>query len=130
MAKIQREEKEKETRIQLDKEKEKSRKIEEKKKRKEELIQKFSQEPLDSGDITKLSIRLPSGKRIVRKFQVSSSVRTVYEFVETQELDPLSLDAEFVLVTTFPRVVLQDLDTDLKSCGLSPTGSLIVEEKL
>jgi FAS-associated factor 2 len=130
LAKIQKEEEEKQVRIQLEKEKEKSRKIEEKKKRKQDLMKKFEQEPSDSKDVTKLSIRLPSGQRIVRKFEVSSSINTVYEFVETQELAPLSLGAEFVLVKTFPRVVLQDLETDLESCGLLPTGSLIVEEKL
>ena len=95
------------------------------------MIHNLPQEPEDSKDnITKLSIRLPSGIRIIRRFQVSSTIRSVYEFVETLELEPLTIESDFLLVKTFPRVVLQDLDSTLESVGLLPTGSLIVEEKL
>ena len=95
------------------------------------MIHNLSQEPEDSKEnITKLSIRLPSGIRIIRRFQVSSTIRSVYEFVETLELEPLTIESDFLLVKTFPRVVLQDLDSTLESVGLLPTGSLIVEEKL
>lgn len=105
--------------------------MEEKKKRRQELIKNLPQEPQDSKEnITKLSIRLPSGQRIVRRFEVTSTIRQLYEFVETQELTPLSIECDFVLVKTFPRVILQDLDSTLESCRLLPTGSLIVEEKI
>ena len=88
------------------------------------------EEPKDADNISKLSIRLPSGQRLVRVFRATSFVREVYEFAEAQDLTPLPLESDFVLVKPFPRVILEDLDICLKSCGLFPNASLIVEEKL
>ncbi|KAJ3151654.1 FAS-associated factor 2 [Geranomyces michiganensis] len=80
--------------------------------------------------LANLSIRLPSGARVLRRFHVSDQLRRVYEFVETRELDPLDAEADFVLAGMYPRRVYADLDRTLAEEGLAPSASLVVEEKI
>ncbi|KAJ3142162.1 FAS-associated factor 2 [Geranomyces variabilis] len=86
--------------------------------------------PSSSATIANLSIRLPSGKRVLRRFHASDPLQRVYEFVETRELDPLDAEAEFCLVGMYPRRVYADLERTLAEEGLVPSASLVVEEKI
>ncbi|KAJ3171931.1 FAS-associated factor 2 [Geranomyces variabilis] len=86
--------------------------------------------PSSASTIANLSIRLPSGNRVLRRFHASDALQRVYEFVETRELDPLDAEADFCLVGMYPRRVYADLDRTLAEEGLVPSASLVVEEKI
>ncbi|KAI8826020.1 thioredoxin-like protein [Fimicolochytrium jonesii] len=101
--------------------------LERRKRRREELLANLPTEPAaDAPNITKLSIRLPSGDRVIRRFDADDLVSKLYEFVETRDLEPL--EGEFLVVGTFPREVYDDLEKSLKEVGLVPSASLVVEE--
>lgn len=96
-------------------------------KRKATLLASLPPEtPTTHPNITKLSIRLPSGDRVIRRFNADDLVERLYEFVETRELDPL--EGEFLVVGTFPRTVYEDRGKTLREVGLCPSASLVVEE--
>ena len=94
-------------------------------------------------EITRISIRLPTGDRIVRKFASSTGLEELYAFVECHELlqsgdsttqasKPEGYDHhyKFNLVSPMPRTVY-----DLESGGLlgeriGRSGNLIVEPVL
>ena len=93
-------------------------------------------------EVTRISLRMPSGKRVVRRFRADADMEELYAFVECFEVisaetefsekpveEPVGFDHayEFVLVSPMPRVVY-----DLKSGGtvgesLGRSGNLIVE---
>ncbi|KAJ3412089.1 FAS-associated factor 2 [Chytridiales sp. JEL 0842] len=105
-------------------------KIEARKNRKVELRNSMVAEPaLEEEGITKLSIRLPSGERILRRFKETDKLELLYNFVESHDLSPLDLEADFVIVNTYPRKVLVDQSLTLKEAGLCPSASIVVEEK-
>ena len=94
-------------------------------------------------EITRISIRMPTGDRIVRKFATSTSLEELYAFVECHELvqnggsttqasEPEGYDHhyKFNLVSPMPRMVY-----DLESGGslgerIGRSGNLIVEPVL
>jgi len=103
--------------------------------------QQIPREPgTDVKEITRISIRLPSGNRIVRKFASSTKLEDLYAFVECHELSQggaLTAQAtkpqdyehqyKFNLVSPMPRMVY-----DLGSGGtvgdrIGRSGNLIVE---
>jgi FAS-associated factor 2 len=86
--------------------------------------------PATESGLTKLSLRLPSGERLIRRFRTSDTVKNLYDFVETRDLTPLPIESDFVLVNTFPRKIYKDMSQTLQESGLAPNASLIVEEKL
>ena len=92
---------------------------------------------------TRISIRMPSGERIVRKFLSSASIEELYAFVECRDLvqsdsleqDPAqpqnySHEYKFRLVSSLPRAVY-DLDTG-GTIGdrIGHSGNLLVEYSL
>ncbi|KAI9034634.1 ubiquitin-related domain-containing protein, partial [Hyaloraphidium curvatum] len=84
-------------------------------------------EPTGPGT-TKLSVKLPSGARVVRRFEDGEKIETVYDFVLSQDLDPIPLESDFVLVGTYPRREFTDMAATLKDVGLVPNGAVLVEE--
>ena len=99
--------------------------------RRKAIRESMKEEPAatESG-LTKLSLRLPSGSRLIRRFHSSDVIQSVYDFVDIQDLAPLPAEAEFVLVNTYPRKIYSQMDQSLEEAGLVPTASLIVEERL
>ncbi|KAI8913512.1 thioredoxin-like protein, partial [Gorgonomyces haynaldii] len=93
--------------------------------RKEALARNLEQEPT-TGDICKISIRLPSGERLIRKFRADDAVSKLYDFVESKDLSPLDLMAEIVIVNTYPRKEIPR-ETRFKDCGLYPNASVVVD---
>ncbi|KAJ3014820.1 FAS-associated factor 2 [Thoreauomyces humboldtii] len=98
--------------------------------RKQHLISTLASEPPKSATTTALSIRLPSGDRVVRRFEGDDTVERVREFVETQDLEGLDGGEDFVIVGMYPRKVYADGTRTLREVGLCPSGSLVVEEKI
>ena len=93
----------------------------------------------DTKEVSRVSIRLPSGERIVRKFKASASLEELYAFVECHDI--LSVDGpidasqpesyqhtfKFRLVSPMPRAVynIEQGGTIGETVGRS--GNLIVE---
>ncbi len=112
------EEKEKE-RIERDKQ--------EKIQRREYLKENLVPEPVD-GKIAKMSIRLPNGDRYIRKFDANAPLQQLYDFVESNDLQPIDILAEIVVVNTYPRREYRDKTISFEDAGLYPNASVIVEE--
>ncbi|KAJ3214026.1 hypothetical protein HDU67_002170 [Dinochytrium kinnereticum] len=109
---------------------ERENKIDAKKRRKEELRMNLAPEPpLTVKEVAKISLRLPSGERVIRRFLADEKLEILYNFIESLDLSPLSIEADIVAVNTYPRKVLLDLSQTLREAGLYPNASLIVEEK-
>ena len=104
--------------------------------------QSISAEPgADIKDATRLSIRMPSGDRIIRKFSPETAIEELYAFVECHDIlspgtetestskPPAGYDHKykFNLVSPMPRVVY-DLNAGGKvSESIGRSGNLIVE---
>ncbi|PRT54681.1 Plant UBX domain-containing protein 10 [Wickerhamiella sorbophila] len=94
----------------------------------------FLKEP--TGETTRVSLRLASGERVVRKFSSTDTIRTIYEFVLSFGATPEDTDAdafiprfEFELVCPMPRKLIPLSDNLVsEEPSIWPTGSLIVEE--
>lgn len=70
-------------------------------------------------------MRMPTGERKERRFQNSTKVSAIYDYVDSLGI----LDAvKYNLVTNFPRVVYgpEKRDQTLKEAGLHPHASLFV----
>ncbi|KAL7486726.1 hypothetical protein ACHAW6_012320 [Cyclotella cf. meneghiniana] len=70
-------------------------------------------------DAARIQIRMPDGKRLVRKFRGEDSVKVIYAFVaqsnpEAKEGKPFELKAKFP-----PQDLLPSIDESISSCGLS-----------
>ncbi|KAJ2802712.1 UBX domain-containing protein 10 [Coemansia guatemalensis] len=105
------------------------------------------------GSFGTLSLRLEDGARIVQKFRADTTLRQVFDFIETREAareweaskttpfgddphlvqppDGYEHSYEFSLVSQFPRVIFDDKDAilgdALSAKGLWPSAALIVE---
>ncbi|KAJ3033770.1 FAS-associated factor 2 [Rhizophlyctis rosea] len=113
------------------KERERVERREAKAKRKETLRETLPPEPdATEPELAKLAIRLPSGERLARRFRAADLVQLLYDFIETHDLSPLDLEAEFEVVNTYPRKVIRDMGKSLREVGLSPSASVIVEERV
>jgi len=72
-------------------------------------------EPTSGTDVARVQIRLPNGKRLVRKFGGSRPVKIIYAFVAQQ-----NLDAAFELKAKFPpQDLFASVDDSISSCGLN-----------
>ncbi|KAI9103274.1 hypothetical protein DFS34DRAFT_646659 [Phlyctochytrium arcticum] len=102
-----------------------------KRQQKQSLIDSLpSEPPASASDLAKLSLRLPSGERLIRRFLADDTMQVVYNFVQTRDLDPLDLLAEISVVNTYPRKEYLDMTQTLRDAGLVPNASLIVEERI
>lgn len=67
----------------------------------------------------RIQIRMPDGKRTVRKFDPSQPVKTIYAFIAQTNEDTKG-GKEFVLMAGFPpKDLLEDLDNTIDTCKLS-----------
>jgi hypothetical protein len=90
-------------------------------------MMKENMRPEPTGLSTRISIRLPSGKRLIRSFLPTDSVQFLYDFVEAQDLSPFDLDVDFCIYNTFPRKLISP-ELNFKEAGLV-NASVIIEEK-
>lgn len=92
------------------------------------------------GDVTRISIRMPSGDRIIRKFSSNASLEDLYAFVEcyefTQDSTPTFSAAKpqdydhhykFNLVSPMPRTVYDLSSGGIVGQRIGKSGNLIVE---
>ena len=91
-------------------------------------------------DIVRISLRLPSGERVVRKFSTDAAMEELYAFVECKE--SLNQDTKtpapkptgyahtygFRLVSPMPRTVYEVNSTGILKDQIGRSGNLIVEE--
>jgi len=73
----------------------------------------------EPADGARLQLRMPDGKRVVRKFAPTDSVKNIYAFV-AQSNDEASGGKEFVLMAGFPpKDLFEDIDKTIDECKLS-----------
>lgn len=84
------------------------------------LDQDIGVEPASGDDIARVQIRMPDGKRLVRKFRGEDSVRVIYAFVAQQSSDAVREGKQLELKAGFPpRDLLDRIDESISSCGLA-----------
>ena len=72
-----------------------------------------------SGDVARIQIRMPDGKRLVRKFKLDDSVKVIYAFV-AQSNDDAKGGKSFELKAKFPpQDLLPHVHNSIASCGLN-----------
>jgi hypothetical protein len=84
------------------------------------LSMEVGEEPSTGGgeDVSRVQIRMPDGKRLVRKFLSNSPVKFIYAFV-AQSNDEARAGREFELKAKFPpQDLLANVEDGIKSCGL------------
>lgn len=93
--------------------------------------QKFFEVPAPQGEICKLILRLPDGRRVERSFDADEELANVYawasccgELSALQGQDGFEVPIRFYLATTFPRVVLSDRAKSLRELQLLPNAIL------
>mmetsp|Transcript_4753 Transcript_4753/g.12791 ORF Transcript_4753/g.12791 Transcript_4753/m.12791 type:complete len:210 (+) Transcript_4753:3-632(+) len=102
--------------------------LEERDARREKIARRVPAEPqAEAAQITELAIRLPSGKRLIRRFRLNHTIQSVLDYVVTEaELS----EGAFDLLSTYPRKVFTSTpDMTLESAGLFPKAALIVTER-
>lgn len=97
----------------------------------------LSEPGADSKDVSRLSIRMPSGERVVRKFDGDAPMEEIYAFVECHDFLGLDITSSskpegynhrygFQLVSPMPRVVYQ-VDSGSVRTSIGRSANLIVE---
>ena len=97
----------------------------------------------ENKECTRISIRMPSGERVVRRFLVNTTFEELYTFVECQAISntttsptsetsielPASYEYQygFKLVSPLPRTVYEASDTRGVGSAIGRSGNLIVE---
>eukprot|EP01136_Pigoraptor_vietnamica_P025925 Opistho-1_new@80356 len=71
-------------------------------------------EPTDDTLAARILVKLPNGARLDRRFPKTATVQDVYDYVDGNEI---GLD-KFILVTNYPRTVLQDMGRTLEAAGI------------
>jgi len=68
----------------------------------------------------RMQLRMPDGKRMVRKFAPAATVRTIYAFLAQSTEEANSDRREFTLMVGFPhRDLVTDMDNTIESCKLA-----------
>ncbi|PHT57789.1 Plant UBX domain-containing protein 10 [Capsicum baccatum] len=95
-------------------------------KSREEKLQSLGPEPEKGPDVTQVLVRFPTGERKERRFQCSTTIQSLYDYVDS--LGCLEVE-KYSLVSNFPRTVYgsEKLSLSLKDTGLHPQASLFVE---
>merc|ERR1712187_872506 len=76
-------------------------------------------EPKEMTGVAKIMIRMPDGKRLVRKFMEKDTVKTIYAFV-AQSYETTKSGKSFELKTGFPpKNLISDVDNTIQNLGLS-----------
>ncbi|RKP02510.1 hypothetical protein CXG81DRAFT_24884 [Caulochytrium protostelioides] len=73
----------------------------------------------EAGAVTRISFRLGSGQRLVRRFRLADPVQTLYDFVDSQPESLVPLHAKVSLYDTFPRRELTDRGASLAATRLT-----------
>lgn len=76
--------------------------------------------------VTELLIRLPSGKRLQRRFYASNTLGDVYDFVDLESGDELEGDG-YQLITPMPRIAFKDRTASLEDAQLLRRAMLVVD---
>lgn len=94
----------------------------------EEKSLSLGPEPEKGPDVTQVLVRLPSGERKGRRFHSTTTIQSLYDFVDSSGCLDIG---SYTLVTNFPRVYYGEdkLSLTLKEVGLHPQASLFVEMK-
>eukprot|EP01137_Pigoraptor_chileana_P010880 Opistho-2@60994 len=71
-------------------------------------------EPTDDTLAARILVKLPNGARLDRKFPKTATVQDVYDYVDGNEI---GVD-RFILMTNYPRMVLQDMGKTLEAAGV------------
>ncbi|CAN4127146.1 unnamed protein product [Withania somnifera] len=98
-------------------------------KMREEKLQSLGPEPEKGPDVTQVLVRFPTGERKERRFQYSTTIQSMYDYVDS--LGCLEVE-KYSLVSNFPWTVYgsEKLALSLKDAGLHPQASLFVELNL
>jgi len=85
----------------------------------DELLQiAVPDEPSGTEASARVQVRMPDGSRVVRKFHLDNTVKTIYAFVAQSNAD--SNSKEFELRSGFPpRDLMPNLDDTIQSCSLN-----------
>lgn len=84
------------------------------------LCVEIGPEPTSGDDIARVQIRMPDGKRLVRSFLGSDSVKFIFAFVAQQANDAIEQGKQLELRAGFPpRDLLADVENSISSCGLA-----------
>lgn len=91
--------------------------------------------PQESASGAKLSIKLPDGRTLTRKFDPTTKLEVVYHWVECaalpcedtgRDMSSANFSIDFKLLQLFPKQVLEQ-QVSLAEAGLSRGGNLVVE---
>ena len=130
---LQQEEHKEAERIALQREKEKKEKIEreiienerkvkEKEARRVEILEKVGNEPEENENSAQVSFKLPSGKRLDRRFIKTSPVQILYDYLESLNIFATEL------TTGYPSAILQHRENSLETEGIFPKCVIHVRE--
>ena len=96
-------------------------------------MEKLSQS-LGDKDCVLVNIRLPKGNKLVAKFEKTSQIQVyyvlkklLYDFIECNEIEPIDLLCEFVVINTYPRREFTDKTISFLDAGLYPSATVIIE---
>ncbi|BAT11700.1 plant UBX domain-containing protein 10 [Oryza sativa Japonica Group] len=94
--------------------------------RRQEKAMALGAEPEKGPDVTRVLIRFPTGERKERRFNSSTTITSLYDYVDS--LDCLKAE-KYSLVSNFPRVTYgpEKLSQTLEEAGLHPQASLFIE---
>jgi len=73
-----------------------------------------------------ISIRLPTGKKVQRRFRDTDHLSTVHSFVQSQE-DMASLGEQYNILSNFPRTIHSDPNVEIGSLKLGKQILFLVE---
>lgn len=102
--------------------------------------QSIPPEPTSSDDVTRVSIRMTSGERVVRKFRAEADMEELYAFVECYDILPNQQSPSnvaepsnyehlyrFRLVSPMPRTIYDFVGGDTVGSKIGRSGNLLVE---
>lgn len=85
--------------------------------------------PADTAEpISELMIRLPSGKRLQRRFLASNTLADVYNFVDVEAAGEVTEDT-YTLLMAFPRAVFDDKTSTLADADLRGKRALVIDQR-
>lgn len=90
--------------------------------RKNEILARVGNEPDPADDVAQVSFKLPSGKRIERRFFKHMPVQVLYDYLES--LDIFASE----LATGFPSITLSNYTNTLEAEGVFPKSVIHVRE--
>ena len=92
--------------------------------------ERLAEEPAAGPGVAQLMVKLPSGKRLERRFRQADSLRAVRDWVDVQAADQALGFARYALGTSYPRRTYGDADAELTldEAGLCPRAALLLTD--